>query len=234
MKLFVLGSVTLILSVIVRGLSASVVLFEDLKSSVNLTIIVSNVAETAKAAAEQATSNLHDVKSSNPTEQVAQGASAAFKATQDTVETATQGFQNGKWEKVLNFMKNGSVLAAEAAEQGYNKTFERLQHIKWKELPDDVQKYIIEHPYLTAFEIVWILTSFACPGLVMTPTLRAAGFGILGPVAGKYDICILIDHLANPELLQSRLPRGCRGRTARPSSSAHSRALPCRGTVQRL
>ncbi|KAI6813339.1 hypothetical protein KC367_g2994 [Hortaea werneckii] len=74
----------------------------------------------------------------------------------------------------------------EAAKESFASLAQGLRHTQWEDLPGWVRNYIVEHPGLTAAQIIWPVI-LAVPAIITMPTmplLGALGFTSLGPAAG--------------------------------------------------
>ena len=81
-------------------------------------------------------------------------------------------------------MNHAANAAFEAGKAAFASLAHGLRHIHWEGLPGWVRTYIVEHPGLTAAQIIWPVI-LAVPAIVTMPVLGALGFTSLGPAAGK-------------------------------------------------
>ncbi|KAI7141530.1 hypothetical protein KC343_g3502 [Hortaea werneckii] len=80
-------------------------------------------------------------------------------------------------------MNHAANTAFEAAKQAFASLAQGPRHIHWEDLPGWVRNYIVEHPGLTAAQIIWPVI-LAAPAIITMPLLGALGFTSLGPAAG--------------------------------------------------
>ncbi|KAI7511974.1 hypothetical protein KC347_g2921 [Hortaea werneckii] len=71
----------------------------------------------------------------------------------------------------------------EAAKEAFASLAQGLRHTHWEELTGWVRNYIVEHPGLTAAQIIWPVI-LAVPAIIAMPPLGALGFTGIGPAAG--------------------------------------------------
>ncbi|OTA24268.1 hypothetical protein BTJ68_13740 [Hortaea werneckii EXF-2000] len=71
----------------------------------------------------------------------------------------------------------------EAAKESFASHAQGLRHTQLEDLPGWVRNYIVEHPGLTAAQII-CLVILAVPAIITMPLLGALGFTSLGPAAG--------------------------------------------------
>lgn len=72
----------------------------------------------------------------------------------------------------------------EAAKQTFASLAQGLRHTQWEDLPSWVRNYMVEHPGLTAAQIICLVV-VAVPAIFTMPLLGALGFTSLGPAAGR-------------------------------------------------
>ncbi|RMY73926.1 hypothetical protein D0863_03545 [Hortaea werneckii] len=80
-------------------------------------------------------------------------------------------------------MDHAANATFEAAKATFASLAQGLRHTQWEDLPGWVRNYIVEHPGLTAAQIV-CLVIVAVPAIATMPLLGALGFTSLGPAAG--------------------------------------------------
>jgi hypothetical protein len=64
------------------------------------------------------------------------------------------------------------------------RIFPAFATLSWDQVGPTILQYMQEHPGLTALQLASFLIMLF-PGMVAAPALGAAGFGSLGPTAGK-------------------------------------------------
>lgn len=172
----------------------------------------SNVGKAVSGTAVQAVIDIHDF------EETPTGTPSSITAAGDTkhgAEGKTHGTQSFEWENVVFLLRKDGALAQEAAKQGLGEAMKALENIEWNDLQEEVKNYIKAHPTLTAIQLAWLLSSFACPELVVTPVLERLGFGILGPSTREFEhTSIFVSNVANVCLAQRPSPAGVSGSTA--------------------
>ncbi|KAI6885510.1 hypothetical protein KC360_g3640 [Hortaea werneckii] len=73
----------------------------------------------------------------------------------------------------------------EAAKEAFASLAQGLRHTHWEELTGWVRNYIVEHPGLTAAQIIWPVI-LAVPAIIAMPPLGALGFTGIGPAAAAW------------------------------------------------
>ncbi|KAI7375262.1 hypothetical protein KC336_g20024 [Hortaea werneckii] len=80
-------------------------------------------------------------------------------------------------------MNRAANATFEATKESFASLAQELRHTHWEDLPGWVRNYIVEHPGLTAAQIIWPVI-LAVPAIITMPLFGALGFTGLGPAAG--------------------------------------------------
>ncbi|MCJ1378291.1 hypothetical protein MMC17_001388 [Xylographa soralifera] len=188
----IVGALALSNAVAAASLSSSLKLFED---SINRESI-NQAAGNAKGAIDDA------LAASNA------AASAAISSGSEMLEKyINKESLNQAAEKARNSLdyltarlQDHTILATQHGAQSLQSMKERLAAVEYDKLPDvlkaakeqivaidyfgEIEDWIKEHPYQTAFYVVNGIV-FIAPGLITAPLLGLMGFGSLGPKAGS-------------------------------------------------